>query len=64
MYPAAHLPLGTWLRRLRPQLALERPAAGATVTEAARYSGYHGPIAFISMFRPEFYVTPNHDLAH
>jgi len=59
-----HLPLGAWFRRLRLQLALERLAAGATVTEAARHSGYNGPGAFISMFRRELGVTPNQYLAN
>ncbi|MBS1826637.1 MAG: helix-turn-helix domain-containing protein [Acidobacteria bacterium] len=50
--------LGAWLRRLRLQLALESLAAGATVTEAARASGYNGPSAFVAMFRREMGTTP------
>ena len=53
------MPLGAWFRRLRLQLALERLAAGATTTDAARHSGYNSPSAFISMFRRALGVTPN-----
>ncbi|MBL8227831.1 MAG: helix-turn-helix transcriptional regulator [Bryobacterales bacterium] len=49
--------LGAWLRRMRLQLALEHLAAGATVSEAAKKSGYN-PSSFVSMFRRELGVTP------
>lgn len=50
--------LGAWFRRLRLQLALERLAAGASVTQAAKACGYNGGSAFVSMFRRELGVTP------
>jgi AraC-like DNA-binding protein len=52
------MPLGAWFRRLRLQLAVERLAAGATVSEAADSCGYNGPSAFVAMFRRELGVTP------
>lgn len=53
------LTLGAWLRRLKLQLGLESLAAGASVIEAARASGYSGASAFVSMFHREMGLTPS-----
>jgi AraC-like DNA-binding protein len=52
------MPLGSWFRRLRLQLALEHLAAGSTVSQTATLCGYNNPSSFISMFRRELGVTP------
>jgi AraC-like DNA-binding protein len=49
---------GAWRRQLRLLDALERLAAGESVTAVALSLGYAGPSAFIAMFRRQLGTTP------
>ena len=49
---------GRWVQRLRLLHALQRLAAGETVTAVALDVGYASPSAFVAMFRRELGVTP------
>ncbi len=48
-----------WRQRLRLMRALERLAAGDSVTETALSLGYDSPSAFSAMFRRNFGATPS-----
>jgi len=50
--------LGAWRRQLRLGRALERLAAGESVTAVAIESGYAGTSAFVSAFKATFGRTP------
>jgi AraC-like DNA-binding protein len=49
---------GAWRQQLRLQRALERLAAGRSVTAVALDLGYESPSAFIAMFRRAMGTTP------
>ncbi|MGD9802637.1 MAG: helix-turn-helix domain-containing protein [Hyphomicrobiaceae bacterium] len=48
----------TWRQRVRFHAAIEALSRGASVSEAARQSGYGSPSAFTSAFRKSFGVAP------
>jgi AraC-like DNA-binding protein len=58
-----NLSLGSWIRKRRLLLALERMLSGESVADVAFALGYSGPSAFIAMFRRELGHSPTHYLA-
>lgn len=52
------LSFGQWRQQVRLLRALERLAAGASVTEVAFDLGYDSPSAFVTMFRRALGTTP------
>lgn len=54
------LTFARWLQRVRSLHALERLAAGESVTQAALAVGYDSTSAFIAMFKRVFGTTPGH----
>lgn len=58
------LTFGRWLQRLRALHALERLAAGDSVTAAGLSVGYESTSAFIAMFRRVFGTTPGDYFSH
>lgn len=57
------LPFGRWLARVRCLYALERLAAGDSVTEVALAVGYDSTSAFIAMFKRTLGHTPGQAFA-
>jgi AraC-like DNA-binding protein len=52
------LSFARWRQRMRLLAAVERLAAGSSVTNAALDVGYHSVSAFVSSFRKEFGASP------
>ncbi len=57
------MPFNTWRQRLRLIHAMQRLAAGESVTNAALEAGYNSTSAFIVMFRRQFGTTPTRYLS-
>jgi AraC-like DNA-binding protein len=52
------LSVGAWVQQLRLVFALERLAAGHSVSDTALHVGYENPSSFIAVFRRAFGTTP------